>query len=204
LGGAALKLNVFKTFQAYSQLAVGNFSSTNRFSKNNLGFQLGGKFTNAFTLNGFMIQAEYNYAANNIYGSSLNDLNYSHYNQPIGHPFGNNFKEFMVGCHYIRRCWFFDAQISKFSYGNDTAIFPAKNSTYIKDFTYHTSFVGNGPITHALYADVSISYLINAKSNRRIVLGMISRKSDVLNVKDNLNYFYIAFRASLINKYYDF
>lgn len=204
LGGGGFKLNLFHSIQSYGQIVFGNFSSNNRFAKNNLGLQLGEKYINAFTLPGFTLQAEYNYAANDIYGSSKDALNYSHYNQPLGHPFGNNFKELVLGGHYNFKCWFIDIQVSKYHYGNDTASFLPNQTKYIKEFSYHTPFIGEGPVTKVFYTDMSVSYLINAKSNRRIVLGMISRNSQVLNVRDNLNYFYIAFRATLINKYYDF
>ncbi len=160
LGGIAYKLSIFNTAESYGQIGWGNFNSSARFSKSNLGIQFGGKYFNAFSINNLSFQVEYNYAAGSLYGSPMNTLNYSHYNQPLGHPFGNNFHELIFGSHYNYKCWFFDAQLSKYSYGKSNVSFPIKKSKYIKDYTYNTPFIGESAIDQSnLYRFVYFVYV---------------------------------------------
>jgi hypothetical protein len=98
--GMDLKWNVVKTLQIYGQfvldeLVIDNLKAGNGWWANKFGIQAGGKYIDAFGISNFDLQGEvnlvrpYTYSHNSAYGS------YSNYQQPIAHPFGANFKEFV-------------------------------------------------------------------------------------------------------------
>lgn len=105
VAGIDFKANVAHRGQLYGQLLLDEFilknvkniptSWTNKF-----GFQLGGKYVDAFGVKNLDLQVEMNrvrpftYSHNNIVG------NYTHYNQPLAHPLGANFQEFIGIARY--------------------------------------------------------------------------------------------------------
>lgn len=97
IGGFEFKANIAKRGQLYGQLLIdhlkikdirnGSGSWNNRF-----GVQLGGKYINLFNINNLDLQIETNIVRPYTYSAdSLGS--YTHYNQPLAHPFGANFVE---------------------------------------------------------------------------------------------------------------
>lgn len=68
---------------------LGKGSWTNQF-----GLQAGAKYFDAFTLPNLDLQAEANIVRPFTYGSNDGISNYTHYNQPLAHPYGAGFAEF--------------------------------------------------------------------------------------------------------------
>jgi len=196
--GANLKLNLFKTIQIYGQAA---FDKVNNIK---IAYQTGIKYINAFGINGFYLQSEYNFSPPDFYSSGLKTLNYSQLNQPLAHPIGNNFKEFILISNYNYKCWQFNAQLNKALYGNKAIQLPEKKPANINDFIYSTPFIGSGTFTNLTYINLNTSYLINATSNRKVEAGFIFRNALIDGNSRQMNFFYIAFKTSLSNWYYDF
>ena len=196
--GINVKLNIFKTAQIYGQAAFDKLNTTK------VACQTGLKYINAFGFNRLYIQGEYNFSPSGFYSTGLHSLNYSQLNQPLAHPIGNNFKELVLIANYNYKCWQFNAQLNKTMYGNKGIQLPVKKSKYLTDFAYSTPFIGNGVFTNLTYVNVSTSYLINATSNRKIEAGFIRRNTLIDGNSRQMNFFYIAFKTSLSNFYYDF
>jgi hypothetical protein len=57
--------------------------------------QLGLKYIDAFKINNLDLQAELNIARPFTYSHNDTIANYTHYNQPLAHPLGGNFREFI-------------------------------------------------------------------------------------------------------------
>ncbi|RYG50310.1 MAG: hypothetical protein EOO01_11000 [Chitinophagaceae bacterium] len=105
VAGIDFKANVAHRGQLYGQLLLDEFILKNVRNKptswtNKFGFQLGGKYVDAFGVKNLDLQVEMNrvrpftYSHNNIVG------NYTHYNQPLAHPLGSNFQEFIGIARY--------------------------------------------------------------------------------------------------------
>ena len=62
----------------------------------------------------------------------------------------------------------------------------------------------NGVSNSISYLDLSLSYLLNPKTNMRLTAGVSGRINDNVMGKEISKFFYIAFRTSLTNSYYDF
>jgi hypothetical protein len=139
------------------------------------GFQVGAKY---FGLNYFTFQVEYNKMSNpysTIFEPQLQQ--FSHYNESLTHPLGNNFEE-IVG-------------ILNFKY---------KRAFAQVKINYAT--LTNTTITTT---QAHLGYLINPKNNLSVVFGFSKRNETRDNLAPYLtNYMYFGIRTSLRNLYDDF
>ncbi|MGG7037149.1 MAG: gliding motility protein RemB [Flavobacterium sp.] len=101
----------------YGQFLIDEFSSGDVFAgdkswKNKFGYQLGGKYYNAFGVKNLLFQLEYNHVRPYVYSHSEPITNYGHNNQGLGHQWGANFKEFIAIARYHHGRWFADAKMT--------------------------------------------------------------------------------------------
>ncbi|MFO0415331.1 MAG: hypothetical protein ACK50E_06725 [Bacteroidota bacterium] len=96
--GADVNALLFKRVKVYGQLFLDEFN----FSKlrqdaswwgNKTGFQLGMNYVDFAGISNLDLQAEWNRVRPFTYSHFDSVSNYSHYNQPLAHPFGANFNE---------------------------------------------------------------------------------------------------------------
>jgi hypothetical protein len=201
--GFSAKLDLCKHFELYNQLAISNLTS-NYNLKDKLGFQVGLKYYNALFIDNLFFQVEYNKASEHTYVSSDSLLNYSHFNQALAHPYGNNFKETIIIAKYKYKCWQVGAKWVNASYGIAELGAIPKKTQFVKTIQYETPFISYGPKTDVLNFTISLSYLVNSSTNRKIEAGYVRRDATLLG-KDYLgDYFFIAFKTALDNWYYDF
>lgn len=99
--GLDLKLNIGHTVQLYGQLLIDEFilhqilHYSDGFWANKQGLQAGIKYINAFSIKNLDLQLETNFVRPFVYQHDDTIDNYSHYNQPLAHPLGANFAEFI-------------------------------------------------------------------------------------------------------------
>jgi hypothetical protein len=97
--GFDFKANVLRTLQLYGQLLINEFVTEEvlHYSRgdwrNKQGAQLGAKYINAFHVNNLDLQLEGNWVRPYTYTNFDSVTNFTHYNQPLAHPLGANFKE---------------------------------------------------------------------------------------------------------------
>jgi hypothetical protein len=77
-----------------------NIIKRNGWWANKFGIQAGAKYINAFGLKHFDLQAEFNMVRPYTYTHNTVNSNYTHYNQPLAHPLGANFYEFVAIARY--------------------------------------------------------------------------------------------------------
>jgi hypothetical protein len=105
LVGFDAKANLGGHVQVYGQflldeLKVDNFLSNNGWWANKQGYQAGIKYIDAFGIKNLDLQAEANYVRP-FTGQHFDTLsNYTHYNMPLNHPLGANFKEYIAIAKY--------------------------------------------------------------------------------------------------------
>lgn len=68
--------------------------------RNKFGVQLGAKYIDAFEIDNLDLQGEYNLARPYFYASEVAELSYTNYRNPLAHPLGANFKEFILSARY--------------------------------------------------------------------------------------------------------
>ncbi len=100
LVGLDFKWNFLRQFSLYGQLTIdefllGELRAGNGWWGNKFGVQLGGKYIDALGIKNLDLQAETNIARPYTYSHSSAYGNYSHFEQPLAHPLGANFNEFI-------------------------------------------------------------------------------------------------------------
>lgn len=96
--GLDAKANIRKRVQLYGQFLIDEFLIKKVMNDptgwvNKFGFQLGGKYINAFGIPFLDLQVEMNRIRPFTYSHFDSVANYTHYNQPLAHPLGANFQE---------------------------------------------------------------------------------------------------------------
>ncbi len=100
LAGFDFKANIAHRVQLYGQLLLDEFILSEIKNKptswvNKWGIQLGLKYVDAFGIENLDVQLETNRVRPFTYSHKDSIANYTHYNQPLAHPLGANFQEFM-------------------------------------------------------------------------------------------------------------
>jgi hypothetical protein len=103
--GMDVKWNALKNIQFYGQFVLDEFVldrilEGNGWWANKFAVQLGGKYIDAFELANLDLQVEANMVRPYTYSHGTNYGNYSNYMQPIAHPLGANFNEWVGIARY--------------------------------------------------------------------------------------------------------
>ena len=125
--GFDFKANVAHQFQFYGQFLLDEFvlsklrhDPTNYVNK--YGYQLGAKYIDAFGIPNLDIQLEANRVRPFVYSHYDSVSNYTHYNQPMAHPLGASFQEFIGIIKYQPAPkWYINAKAIYYYQGLDSA-----------------------------------------------------------------------------------
>ncbi len=125
--GLDAKANFAKYFQIYGQWLINEFVGSKVFSSggawvNKHGYQVGAKYADAFTIKNLDLQVEGNFVRPFTYTDKWAQNNFLHYNQPLAHPLGANFREFVAIANYqpLPRLYV-NAMVISYLKGLDTA-----------------------------------------------------------------------------------
>ncbi len=171
VAGIDFKANLAKRFQFYGQFLLDEFNlvESRRGSGwwgNKFGIQAGAKYIDAFKIKNLDLQVETNRVRPFTYSHRDSVANYTHYNQPLAHPLGANFQEFLGMARYQPAPrWLLHAKAIYFKQGKDTGttsfgsnIFLPNTPPFRKmDYGYD---VGAGVTTKTALASMLVSYEI--------------------------------------------
>lgn len=209
------KYKIAKNLTTYGQFILDEFTAKeffgdNGYWANKFGIQLGIKGFNAFKIQNLNFLTEFNTARPYTYSQRSSLLNYGHYNQPLAHPFGANFKEYLAIVDYSFKRFQFFLQGNIAEYGLDPAdanfgkdIFKpyTTRNTAQGDYGNHTA---QGTKTNFAYLDGRTSFLLNPKTNLRIELGAVFRNEKNSLMNDKTTWLTLGLRSSFRNLYQDF
>lgn len=225
-GGNALiglsgKYKINNSLNAYSQLIIDEFSSSDIFGgkkswKNKLGFQLGLKYYNAFKVPNLFIRVEYNQVRPYTYSHNTEVLNYGHNNQSMAHLWGANFREFIAIARYKKERWYgsakliigkrgfdFDTFEDNFSYGGDIY----RN---YEDRPFDEGVkIGQGNTANSIFGRLEAGYIVNPETNLKIYGSFVYRNLDVdVNTAQHSDistpWLNFGIRTDIFNWYYDY
>ena len=195
--GLNTKYKAFKKASVYGQLLMSN----------KLAGQVGIRGFDALSVKNLNFLAEYNFAKPYSYADSNPLTNYSNYSQPLAHPLGANFREFVGIANYSYQKFDFSLQGNYGFYGLDAA----SGDNYGKDLfkTYdknrvYGDVIGQGLKTKMVYADAKVAYVVNPKYNLRIEAGAVMRRESNAEWTNTSKLITLGLRASFRNLYYDF
>ncbi len=212
LVGATFNVRVNKHFNVYGQLMLDEFKLSHVKARdgwwaNKFGYQLGVSGWNLMNISSLNARIEYNQARPYTYAHGVTIESYSHYSQPLAHPLGANFREFIAMASYTRGNWMANLKMNFAMYGADTAGKDFGKNIFIP-YDQHVSELGNkigqGLKTNLTIADASLSYLLNRRTNMRVEAGVTLRKEQNAKWDKQMQYVYFGIRTGMRNIYYDF
>ena len=215
--GFSTKYKFSKNVVVYNQFLLDelNLKSASKGSwTNKFGFQFGAKYYNAFGIENLHLQTELNIVRPFTYSHSNPILNYAHFNQPLAHPWGANFWEFITIARYKKDRWYGDAKFIIGKKGFDIEGDPISygGNLYI-DYNNRGSDINQtlaqGNKTSIFIGDLRAGYLINPATNLKLFLNLTYRKFTPSIVTPNFGpstttWFNLGFRTDLFNWYFDF
>jgi hypothetical protein len=216
--GLNTKWNPIRGISLYGQLVLDEFNLSEVKKQtgwwaNKFGAQLGIKYINALNIDHLDLQLEYNavrpytYAHRDTLASlpQYSIANYSHANQPLAHPLGANFKEWLIIARYKPgNKIYLQAKLLMTTYGEDGAgenwggniLLPLE--TREQDYG---NFIGQGIKTNVMALNVDASY--EFFHNYFIDLQGMWRQTKTDITKEQ-HYIGVGFRVNIANIGYDY
>jgi hypothetical protein len=194
LAGLDIKANLAHKIQLYGQLALDEFvlaeiRKNRGWWANKWGIQLGAKYVDAFNIKNLDLQIEHNRVRPFTYSHGDSVANYTHYNQPLAHPLGANFKEFIgIARYQPAPKWNIVGKVIFYQQGRDSNsqsygsnIFLPNGPPYRSgDFGYN---IGSGWKTNVAYAFLLLSY--EWKQNFFLEMSVVGRKEETTTAPVN-------------------
>jgi hypothetical protein len=169
VAGLDFKANIAHRVQVYGQLLLDEFilseiRSNRGFWANKWGIQTGVKYIDAFGVRNLDIQLEANRVRPFTYSHGDSISNYTHYNQPLAHPLGANFQEFIGILRYQPAPrWYINARAIYYNQGLDSLNGSNEGSNPLRanvdgrtrDFNFK---LAQGRVARCLNASLQVSY----------------------------------------------
>lgn len=210
--GVNLKYEILDKTTVYGQFMFDEFTAKEIFSSNGYwankhAIQVGFRGSDLFKVPRLNYLAEFNTAKPYTYAHFDRVSNYAAMNQPLAHPFGANFREFLGLLNYSYKRFDFQGQMIYANYGADPAgLNYGKNiflsyETRVQDYGVST---GQGIKTNLFFTEAKVSYLINPKYNLRAEIGGIIRRESSSFSNQNTGLVTFGLRSTFRNLYRDF
>ena len=214
--GLDAKANVAKRFQFYGQFLLDEFllseiKKNRGWWANKVGLQAGAKYIDAFKIKNLDLQFEYNRVRPFTYSHRDSVANYAHYNQPLAHPLGANFKELIAIARYQPAPkWLAQVKLIGYTQGMDSSsesfgsniLLPNVSPYRRKDFGYN---IGSGHFTKVFLASFLLSYEL--RENLFIELSALARQLETTTrpvTSQNTTVFSVGVRWNMHRREFDF
>ncbi len=214
--GLNVKANLKHGVQVYGQLVLDEFllkevKANTGWWANKFGYQVGAKYVDAFHIKNLDLQIESNRIRPFTYTHYDSVSNYSNSNQPLAHPLGANFQEFIGVVRYqplkklfiqAKAMYYYQGTDSAgMNYGNNVlsdyrvrAIDPATGQ--IREHGWH---IGTGDEARCIYLSTNASYEV--RENLFFDAGIAIRNYKLESgSKQNTTLFNIGFRWNIAGK----
>lgn len=209
------KWNLLNRFQLYGQFMLDELVFDELFVQrrgwwaNKVGIQVGTKYINVLGIDHLDAQVEYNLVRPYTYSHRDSiTTSYSHFNQPLAHPLGANFKETIVKLRYQPfHKLVFDGRLITMNYGEDPAMENWGQNILLPSSTREQDFgneIGQGVGTNTIILGLDVSYQIY--HNLYIDAHFFYRKMDSENdaLDNTVNYIGGGFRMNIGKTRMDF
>ncbi|MBD1394458.1 gliding motility protein RemB [Mucilaginibacter sp. ZB1P21] len=188
----------------YAQYLIDKLQSGSG-GKNRTGLQLGARGGDIFGVKNLSYIMEYNTVQPDTYSDNQTLTYYTFYGQPLGHPLGANFKEYLGIMNYTAGRFDFQGQLTYSRYGYDGTVFDYGYNQSMRQYPAAVRFpLGPGVTTSVRYAEGTVSFMVNPKYNFRFELAGLYR--DERNALGSKKTAMISFglRTTFRNLYHDF
>lgn len=162
--------------------------------KDSYAFQIGYKDFNFLNVENLYFQMEYNMIGADTYTFYDGELHYSHYNQALAHPAGNDFSEFLLIGAYSYKNIQIVTKLNFLKIGNQNIF-----DFYAEDGYYNLQTASKPLI---ISGDLQLIYNLNKTNRMQIFVGISPRIDFERN--DDSYFAQIGFRTAIRTNYYDF
>ncbi len=208
------KWNFLNRFQLYGQLMLDEFKFDELLIErrgwwaNKYGIQLGLKYINTFGIDHLDTQVEFNSVRPYTYTHRDTSASYAHNFQPLAHPLGANFKEYLFKLRYqpISKL-IVDTRLIFMNYGEDTDLSNWGSNVNFSHKTREMDFgneIGQGIGTNTILLGIDISYELFHNAYLDLHYFYRKQNSDLDNLDRVSNYFGGGFRMNISNRKYEF
>jgi hypothetical protein len=197
----------------YGQFLLDEFTAKEVFAgngywANKFAYQVGLKGFDLLNVKQLNYLLEFNTVRPFTYTQRTSLLNYGHYNQPLAHLFGANFREVVGILNYSFKRFDFMGKVNIAQYGLDRSGTDNNGKDIFKSYNTRNADYGNeitqGIKTRLSFIDLKSSYMLNPKYNLRLELGMILRSETNSLISNQTNIISFGLRSSFRNFYDDF
>lgn len=210
--GGAVRVTFLKKNIVYGQVMLDEFKLEHVMKgdgwwANKHGLQIGVKSFDPFGIPYFYLQAEYNHVRPYTYAHNTHLQNYAHYNQPLAHPQGANFREAVLIADKRIRRWQLDYKMVYAQYGADTAGLNFGHDVYKSYYDYVSEFgntIGQGLKTTLMQHDLTAGWIINPATNLILSATLTLRNESSSLMEESSVFFTFGLRTGVFNKYNDF
>ncbi len=214
--GLDVKANIKHAVQVYGQLLIDEFllkeiRANRGWWANKWGIQAGAKYIDAFGIKNLDLQVETNRVRPFTYSHNDSVANYTHYNQPLAHPLGANFQEFIAIARYqpapkillLGKLFYWKQGIDSSAENFGSNIFLPNTPPYrTKDFGFN---LGDGLGTKTAIASLLVSYEL--KQNLFVDANVMLRKYTVAErpaLSTNTTIFSLGVRLNIGRREFEF
>ncbi|WP_040628376.1 hypothetical protein [Mucilaginibacter paludis] len=196
----------------YGQFSLTEFQAKDFFSsngsvRNKYAYQLGIRGADLFKVKSLNYLLEYNTAKPYTYTETRGVGNYSQYDEPLAHPMGANFREWLGIMNYSVGRFDLQGQLNYAYYGLDiNGLDYGKDifKSYLNAAKQFGNYTGQGLRTDFYYAQGKVAYLLNPKYNLRLELGGTYRNEKNALFNNKTSMITVGLRSSFRNIYSDF
>lgn len=209
--GGGFKIKIAKTNHFYGQVILDEFKlneikAQNGWWANKYGYQIGFKTYNLLNAKQLFWLIEYNRMRPFTFSHRNSLENWGNYYQPMSHPLGANFDEFVSIIKYPYNKWLFKIKAVYSRHGEDYG--ELHNTNYggniYRSYNDNTIIYGNtqnqGNLVSLKQIHIATSYLLQKEWNLRYEMGIIYHSSDNYN---NL-YIYGGIKTDIFNNNVDY
>jgi hypothetical protein len=203
--GFTAKYKIFNKTAIYAQLLLDRVGESSA-PQNTYGYQVGIRGADLFKVTNFNYLVEYNTVKPYTYQSTQVISNYTDYSQPLGDPLGANFKETVGLLDYTTGRFDFQGELMYAQFGLDAA---GQNVGQNLTEAFDPSVVigsstGQGVRTNLYYAEGTVGFIINPKTNLRFELGGLYRRETNSAGTNNTELITFGLRSTFRDLYHDF
>jgi hypothetical protein len=213
--GLNFRFKMLPTLHTYGQFILDDFdigrSHQKGFYRNKTAIQFGIKWLKAFGLKGLILRTEMNQAQPYTYAHKIPSQSYTAMQQPLAHPLGANFREWVGQIFYEHKRWSADAHVTYAVVGTDIESTHVGNNIFRSDYFipgFPKSYNNNlfqGVKSNIFNSALTIHYLVMPVNRTTIDLGIQYRSlSNAIGQNLAANFISFGFRTNLFNTYYDF
>lgn len=211
--GFDFKINALRKTQLYGQILINELIMSELLHygrgdwRNKQALQLGVKYIDAFGINNLDLQTEVNLVRPFVYTHYDSAGSFTHYNQPLAHPLGANFREFVFLARYQPTPrLYLQGKLIAYTQGLDSAGYNF-GSNLFQDYQTRVRdqqlFIGSGTPVKSLTLGLNASYEIF--ENMFLDLNTTYRTYNIqAQPRSNVLYYTLGLRVNMQRREFDF